>query len=217
MNGLTPMLERIAVSAAALGAAALMASCTPGSEITAAESDVVATFYDRAFDFGAIQSYALPDSIVHLTGDTDDADSPLLSRDYDDEIIAAIAAELDALGWTRVTDPGTADVVVLVGATASAELSSYAPWYGYWGWYYPYPAGWGWYYPYPVVSYDYTVGTLAILMTDLDSADPNTETYEVSWVAAINGVLDDSTADKQARISRGIAQAFDQSPYLSGN
>jgi hypothetical protein len=213
----TLTLDRMAICAMAVATAALVASCTPGSEITAAESDVVATLYDRAFDFGAIQSYALPDSVVHLTGDPDDADSPLLSRDYDDEIIAKIAGELDALGWTRVADPSTVDVVVLVGATASVELSSYTPWYGYWGWYYPYPAGWGWYYPYPVVSYDYTIGTLAILMTDPGSTNPNTETYEVSWVAAINGVLDDTTADKQARVSRGIAQAFEQSPYLSGD
>jgi Domain of unknown function (DUF4136) len=215
MNGLIRTLARVGACAAALAVAVLTASCTPGSEITAAESDVVATLYDGAFDFGAIQSYALPDSIIHITGDTDDADSPLLSRAYDDEIIARIAGELDAMGWTRVTDPSTADVVVLVGATARVDLASYSPWYGYWGWYYPYPGGWSWYYPYPVVSYNYTIGTLVILMTDLDSANPNTETYEVPWVAAINGVLDDDTADKQSRISRGIAQAFDQSPYLS--
>ncbi len=217
MNGLARTLARVAACAAAAGFAVLMASCTPGSEITAAESDLVATRYEGAFDFGAVQSYALPDSIVHITGDTTDADSRLLSRDYDDEIIAQVAGELDALGWTRVTDPGTADMVVLVGATARVDLASYSPWYGYWGWYYPYPGGWGWYYPYPVVSYNYTIGTLVILMSDPDSADPNTETYEVPWVAAINGVLDDATADKQARISHGIAQAFDQSPYLSGD
>jgi len=215
MNGLIQTLARVAACTAAVGVAVLTASCTPGSEITAAESDVVATLYDGGFDFGAIQSYALPDSIVHITGDTGDADSPLLSRDYDDEIIAEVAGELDAMGWTRVTDPGTADVVVLVGATARVDLASYSPWYGYWGWYYPYPDGWSWYYPYPVVSYNYTIGTLVILMTDLDSANPNTETYEVPWVAAINGVLDDDIADKQSRISRGIARAFDQSPYLS--
>jgi len=217
VNRLTRIIDRVAIGAAAIGIAILMASCTPGSEITAAESDIVATLYDGAFDFGAVQSYALADSIVHITGDTGDADSPLLSRDYDDEIIAKIAGELDAMGWTRVTDPSTSDMVVLVAATARVDLSSYTPWYGYWGWYYPYPGGWGWYYPYPVVSYNYTIGTLVILLTDPDSANPNTETYEVPWVAAINGVLDDAVTDKQSRISRGITQAFDQSPYLSGD
>jgi hypothetical protein len=217
MIGHRPRPRWSAAGVVAVVLAGAMASCMPGSEITAAESDVVATLYDNAYDFGSVQSYALADSIVHFTGDTGNADSPLLSRDFDDEIIAMIAGELDALGWARVADPNTADVIVLLGATATVEVSTYTPWYGYWGWYYPYPPAWGWYYPYPVVSYEYTLGTLAILLTDADSANSSTQTYEVSWVAAINGVLDDTTADKQARLSRGIARAFDQSPYLSGD
>lgn len=197
-------------------AGAFATSCTPGSEITAAESDLVATLYDKAFDFGGVQSYAMPDSILHVTGDTDNGNSTLLSRDHDAEILAKVASELDALGWTRRTDPNNADVIVLLAATASVQLSAYTPWYGYWDWYYPYQPGWSWYYPYPVLDYDYTLGTLAILMSDPASADPGSDTYSVRWVAAINGVLDDSDASKQQRVSNAVAQAFDQSPYLAG-
>jgi len=189
-------------------------SCTPGTDISAEESDAVATLYDTNFGFGTVTSYALADSIVHFTG-IGDPDSPRLSRDFDDEILAEVASQLSALGWTRRTDPTLADVVVLVGARARID-TSYLSWYGYWGWYYPYAPTWSWYYPYPVVTYNYTVGTLAILMTDVASADPATQTYTVRWVAAINGVMDDQQADVRARALDGVQQAFAQSPYLRG-
>jgi len=66
---------------ASLGLVAALTGCTPGSEITVAEADVVATMHDPNFDFGAVQTYALADTIVHVTGDPSEPDSPLLSRD----------------------------------------------------------------------------------------------------------------------------------------
>jgi len=180
-------------------------SCTPGSEITASESDVVATTHDKAFDFGAVTTYALSDSIVHIT----DGASDLLSRNYDAQILNLVTDNLDALGWTAVVDPGTADVVVLISATATANFSYY---YSYWGWYYP---GYcpGCYWGYPTATYSYTTGTLLIQMFHPEDTDTKVAGL---WIAALNGVLDDSAANKQTRLTRGINQAFDQSPYLAG-
>lgn len=212
---------------AAVLAGGLTAACTPGNDITAAEADVVATLFDDTFDFGSVSTYAMPDSIVHLTGDPDEADSELLTRDFDAQILAQMAENLDALGWTRLpaspADPNNPpDVFVLLAATATANFSMYYyPWYPYWCWYYPgwgYGGGWGWYYPsYPTVTYAYTLGTLAVTLFDPEGAVTADELMPVRWVAAINGVLDDTAASKQQRITRAIDQAFDQSPYLSGN
>ena len=191
---------------AGLGLAAGL-GCTPGSEITAAESDVVATMRDQNFDFGTVATYALSDSIVHITDDG--SDSPLLSRDYDDLILTQVTSQLDALGWTSVIDPATADVVVLISATATANFSYY---YSSWGWYYPgYCPGCYWYYPTP--TYSYTSGTLLIQMLHAESTDAK---VTARWLAALNGILDDTAANKQTRLTRGINQAFDQSPYLAG-
>ena len=180
-------------------------SCTPGSEITASESDVVATTHDKAFDFGAVTTYALSDSIVHIT----DGASDLLSRNYDAQILSLVTDNLDALGWAAVVDPSTADVVVLISATATANFSYY---YSYWGWYYP---GYcpGCYWGYPTATYSYTTGTLLIQMFHPEDTDTKVAGL---WIAALNGVLDDSAANKQTRLTRGINQAFDQSPYLAG-
>jgi hypothetical protein len=191
---------------AGLGLAAGL-SCTPGSEITASESDIVATTHDKTFDFGAVTTYALADTIVHLTDDG--SDSPLISRDFDDLVLSQVASRLDKLGWTSVVDPGTADVVVVISATATANFSYY---YSYWGWYYP---GYcpGCYWGYPTATYSYTTGTLLIQMFHPENTDTKVGGL---WIAALNGVLDDSAANKQTRLTQGINQAFDQSPYLAG-
>lgn len=205
----------------ALVAAAMFTSCTPGNSITASESDVVVTVFDKNFGFGSKGTYAMIDEIVHITGDPDQPDSPLLSRDYDAQIIAQIHAAIEARGYTLVASADQAEFVVLLGATATETYNVYSwyPWYGGWGgwpgWGCCYGPGWGWYYPPSVgVSYAYTTGSLFVAMVDPESADPDQELVGIVWNGTLNGVLDDTSTSKARRIDKGIAQMFTQSPYI---
>ncbi len=140
----------------------------------------------------------MPDSVIHIEDEED------LSRLFDQEILARVAANLEQLGYVRV-DSAQADVHVFNLATSTEYVGSscYPPYWDYW---YGYPPGWGW--CYPVVS-SYTTGTLLTVM--IDSGQPD-DTPAV-WLAASNGLLS-SSEGTSARIRKNINQAFAQSPYL---
>lgn len=197
-----------------------LTSCTPGSGISAAESDVVLTRYDTTIDFGAFKTYAMPDSIFHIV---EEGDTSTLSRQFDDEVIALVKANFEALGYTLV-EVGNAtppDVGVYIRATDTEywQLYSYYPgypgwggWWGGWGGWYPY------YPPYYGGGYAFTTGTVFVDMFDPDTVEENPDgegyIFKVYWDGTINGVLDDTTSSKQQRLEDSINQMFFQSPYL---
>jgi hypothetical protein len=196
-----------------------LTSCTPGSGISAQESDVVLTRYDTEIDFGAIKTYAMPDSIFHILAEDD---TSKLSRDNDAAIISLINANFEARGYELVpeSNPTPPDVGVILRATAVEvwQLYSYYPGYPGWGGWWP---GWGGWYPYypPGVGggYAYTTGTLFVDMFDPDSVVENPDgsfSIEAYWQGTINGILDDTTASKNQRLADSINQLFVQSPYL---
>jgi hypothetical protein len=210
---------------AGLAAAVLFAlvSCTPGSEITAQESDVVATFYDSNVDFGSIGTYAMPDSIVPL-GDPDDT-LDKTDTQYDDEILSLIAENLAARGFTRVDEgsPIPPDILVLVGVTTSSYwyYNDFYPWYPAWDWY----SGWGWwgywgpgwggyYPPHGDEAYAYSTGTLLVVIADPNGSNMENKAIPVYWLGAVNGMLNDTTANLKKRVGDSIHQMFEQSPYL---
>ncbi|HEX6790868.1 MAG TPA: DUF4136 domain-containing protein [Candidatus Krumholzibacteria bacterium] len=207
----------VAGGAFLLLALALFVSCYPGDELTVSETDTVVTLFDKTVDFGALTTYAMPDTIIHLVGEGDEDN---VGRNYDDEILASIASNMEALGFTRVNDaPGspeidTADVHVLVGATVQDYVG-----YAYYGWYWDYwygyyPPYWGWYpwYPSGGVAYSYSVGTILITMTEPHRTDSSGQRVPPVWSAGLNGLADKGT--NAQRIERGIDQAFAQSKYL---
>jgi len=206
--GLARSAPLLTVAALLVAASLTLVSCTPGDEITVQESNVVATIYDPNVDFGAIGTYQMPDTINHILdeGGTDD-----ISRQYDQEILDLIAANLDARGYERIF-AGTPDVLVVVSATTVTNwyAYSYYPWYGGWGWYYPY-------YPYWGVSYAYTTGTLIVDMVDTNKPDAGNQTYPNYWRGIVNGVLDDVESSKVKRFTDSINQLFIQSPYLKSS
>jgi len=197
--------------------AAIMSACTPGSEITVAESDIVGTLYNNQYNFGAVTTYSLPDSIFHLTGDPDEPDSPLVSRDNDAAILALVEDNFQKRGYRKVDHTANPDfqVLVAVQATEVWGVYSYYPWYP---WYGGYP-WYGWYYPPSVgASYQYSLGTLFIQMGEFfDEIPGEGETRAAYWMSAINGVMDDTASNRQRRLTDGINQSFIQSPYLKSN
>lgn len=190
-------------------AATVLLSCYPGDELTVSETDTVVTLFDKTVDFGTLSTYAMPDTVIHLVaeGDRDD-----VSRAYDDEVLASIASNMEAMGFTQET-PDNADVHVLVAATVQ-DYVGYAYYGWYWDYWYGYPPSWGWYpwYPSGGVTYSYSVGTILITMTQPQRTDASGERVPPIWSAGLNGLADKGT--NAQRIERGIDQAFAQSKYL---
>jgi hypothetical protein len=199
----------LAGAVALLAVSLFLVSCYPGDELTVSETDTVITLFDKSVDFAGFNTYAMPDTIIHLVGDDDDDN---VSRAYDDEILGGIEDNMQALGYTRV-DPATADAHILVSATVR-DYVGYAYYGWYWDYWYGYPPGWGWYpwYPSGGVAYSYSVGTILVTMTDPDRTDSSDERVPPIWSAGLNGLADKGT--NAQRIERGIDQAFAQSKYL---
>jgi hypothetical protein len=188
------------------------AGCSPGSDpesITA--FDTVTTLFSSQADFAGAQTFTVVDSVMHLGEPPDD-----ISRAYDALILSRIRADLSAIGWTEIANPGPGnnpDVAVQTAVTTS-EYSGVVYWPPYWGWYpgWGYPGyGWGW--GGWATAYSYTTGTVLMAMLDLRNPNIGSQTIPVMWLGALNGVLG-NTASSQARITNGIDQAFEQSPYL---
>jgi hypothetical protein len=176
-------------------------SCYPGDPLTPADTDVVTTLYDPAANFAGRITYAMPDSVLQIADP--DLKAGSISHQFDQQILDRIAQNLQQLGYTRVANPNTADVLVLPFVSSTTHVSGGC--YYYWSYWYPYPG-----YCYPV-TYTYTTGTLVITMGD---ANATSET-EILWFAGINGLMSESgTADISKRITNNIDQAFKQSPYL---
>jgi hypothetical protein len=200
-----------------------LTSCSLDSGFNTIEDfDVVVTLYTPGLDYSQFTTYAMPDSIAYLGYDPEEDDPP--DRNYDDLILELVEENLAALNYVRVTDPEAPapDLAVLVSITDQdwAAWVGY-PWWGYWGWYPGYPGwgwgpGYGWYYP-PCYYcggsvYEFTTGT--VIMDMLDFLQPPIEDeIPVLWSGALNGIIDEGS-NQQQRITDGINQAFDQSPYL---
>lgn len=193
-------------------------SCYPGGAEFVDELDVVATKYDTEHTFMKA-TYKMPDSVKQIT----DEEQPSAGM-FDDQILSEVAANLEAIGYTRLADTASQDPEVFVTVstlkTTNVGIACLPPyWWGGWGWYPGWPGygpGWGPGYPGGCApAYSYSTGTIIIQMYYPDGAG-NME-IPIVWYAAINGLLQGSEANRSARITRTINQAFDQSSYLSGN
>ena len=188
-------------------------SCYNDYGMSTSDYDVVLTLYDDEANFGQYKTYAILDTVFHITENGED--SKLLTREYDDEIIGRIESNMLNLGFTKQNNPETVqpDVVVVVAATASRNFNiwSWYPGYGYPGW------GWwgGWYYPWTTVT-AYEVGTLLFTIVDTEDIDLENLRANGVWIAGINGILQSSNANL-SRLNGHIDQAFAQSGYLAPN
>jgi hypothetical protein len=208
----------------ALGLLLYLPACYPGDPTNVQQLDVVITIRDTSVVFNAANSYAMPDTVIHIEVDSA-AGIIELSRDFDDLILATVRQNMADLGYTLEADPedNGADLVMLVGAIGTETTTWYAsyPWWGYWGywpgWGYwpPYGAGWGWYYPPYVGSVTYEQGT--VIMTLIDPNEPVQENLAMVWEGALRGLLSTAGTPTEQRITQGINRAFDQSPYLQKN
>lgn len=170
--------------------------------------DMVVTLYNNNYDFATVQNYYLDPTVRSLDGGN--------TSSYGSTIISTLTSNLNELGWNQITDSATARSTpntVFVGSgeftTTTTEVSCGYGYGGYYGWYYPdYYCGY---------SYTYTTGTVAILMADLSLPLTDGKTA-IQWSGTLNGLTNSSGGSTggtpQQRITKGINQAFEQSPYL---
>ena len=194
-----------------LGLAVLTAACYPGDVTNVEQVDVVITTPDEDVDFASYQTYAMPDTVVHITGD-DDSGIVNLPRAYDATILAEVAQNMADAGYTRLTGAQAvnADVVLLVGAIGTSRTEWYVTggWWGYWGYYPGYPGyGWGWPPYYGSVTIEQ--GSIFMFMLEPSASGQNAN---IVWSAAARGLL--GYPQPQSRIVSSINQMFTQSPYL---
>jgi hypothetical protein len=182
----------------------LITSCYPDYGLTVEDFDIVATFKDDAANFQLYKTYFMPDSIKRL------ADGAIGSSNtqYDAQILQEIKNQMQAYGYTPAPE-ALADVKLFVGITTSSTYAYYPGyWYGYYGWYYPWYGYGGGY------TYAYSSGSLFITMFDPDKMDAAKQILGAVWSGTLNGVLDDTQANKLTRTLTGIDKMFNQSPYL---
>ena len=196
---------------------ALTWSCYPEGPEYTEDLDLVYTTYDPAYDFQAGATYAMPDKIVV------DAEKDLsgnwvpeyMPQSFATPILNQIAANMTALGWTRLPNnaiTGEADPAANIALTPAAMKSTnyfYTYWYDWWygGWY-------GWYYPpYYTVS-SYTTGSLIMVISG-NSANSPINQSQAAWVAVGNGLF--TGVYDLNRVKKAIDQSVVQSPYLKTN
>ena len=206
-----------------LAAGALATACHPDGPTSESEFDVVATGHDDTVNFGAIGTYAMPDSVVEIVPPESVGTTIPFNHDYDRIILDSVASHLEAIGYTRLESyeaENPPDVIVTIRGIAVENTDVWVsyPWWGYWGWWgWPCCYGPGWGVGYPVVSVSqYDVGTIVVDMWDPRRADISQDdgTIPVIWAAVLRGLLEGSPAEAPARIDQAIDRAFAQSPYL---
>lgn len=202
-----------------------VAGCYPGGPEDTSDTLVSLSFNSGEADFSGILTYAMADTVLPLRN-PEDTNYSSLDRRFDRTILDGISGQFDARGFQRVVNPDESnvpDVVVLVGSVETEGFLIYSNWgYPGWGWGYPY-YGYGYYgyygYPYDTIT-RYKVGSVVWIMIDLRGLDPSAPEIEdaaVIWVAGINGAATGSSPDPTPGIQRGIAQCFNQSPYIQAD
>lgn len=177
--------------------AIVLSSCYYDYVLSTDNYDVVATFYNKDYNFGQVNKYYMADSIKLLSGSS-------LNVQYQNTIYTVTESNLNSLGWTRVSNRDSADVVVAFGAFETTVVyntggSCYWDYYGYY-----------WCDPYYYSTYTYETGTIVIGIGDLRGVTSGTT--PVKWTGILNGLTGQSGT--QARIEKAINQAFSQSSYL---
>jgi hypothetical protein len=203
----------------------LFMSCYPDGGLNSIEDyDVVITRYNKDYDFGAVKTYAMPDTVLHILVDSTAEDD--ITREFDQLILDKIAENMNNIGYQRITNTSQQDSipdVVMLAAVTTTRFQGWSFWPGWgggWGWW----PGWGWWgpgypgygpgYPGVAVPYSFSTGTVVAYMFEPDDFDPDLQLLPSEWGFGINGLLGGGSETAAGRISQSINQAYIQSPYL---
>ncbi|UCF20639.1 MAG: DUF4136 domain-containing protein [Gemmatimonadota bacterium] len=202
-------------------AVALLASagCYPGEVTSVTQLDLVVTVREPGFDFGTVQSFFMPDTIIQLN--EDDPNAIDISRANDRQILTRVRENLLDLGWEELSEAevqdGTLPDLVVGNLVSATENTSW--WISYPGYCWDPYWCWGWYWPPVVGSSTYRAGTYFVVMARVEGigAPGQDDEFEAQWGGLADGVLSSSSSSNLNRLLDGIDQMFKQSPYLAGS
>jgi len=187
-----------------VAAAATIAACYPSPDMSIEEFDTVVTVVDENVEFQGLQYWIMPDTVLQRPNDG------AASRAHDDLILGDIQRNMEQLGYSRVFEPDSAELVLLASVITEEKWAAHLRWNwgGWWG------GSAGLSYPPVGFTYLYTLGTVSIDMAFIEDVDLDATEIPVVWSAAISGPLQSDEANTANRITNGIDQAYAQSPYL---
>jgi len=198
----------------AAAATVFLAACYPGGAEVLTDLDSVTTQHDPAANFSALHTYAMPDVVAELPVSA----TPALDHSNDPAILAKVAANLDALGWSRV-DPSTTtpDVAVIVYASLGPSVlwipyPFFDAFPGFAG-FAAYDSSWRTFYPWARDHELFDGGSVRVDMLDARNPDTANHVLRALWTGAVVGLPSTQQSNLQ-RIDQGLDQAFAQSPYL---
>jgi len=200
----------------------MIAGCYPNGAEYNDQLDLTYTNYSSDFNFKSKHTYAMPDSVIKITGDNfDDPDGngkPEFAKStYSTAIISTLKQNMAANGWQLVSKNSNPDVLLLPTTMTTTTIYYWYDWY-YWNWWYG--GWWGWYYPgwyYPANVSGYRSGSVFVQMVDHATAVPGSDNVTVVWNMIVNGLAEGDQSNISTRIQNSIAQGFKQSPYLKIN
>lgn len=185
----------------------------------------VTTFHDTTFDFTTLNTFAMPDSVVHLAPLTG---TPLdVTREFDNVALQQVRQNLLARGYVEDTTAGTlANFVVLVGATATTNYNAFVgyPWFTVWGFW----PGWNeftqgnfdtsWTIKYPwfgvVGTTAYDRGTLIVDLIPTVTVNPLDKSIRSEWAGVATSAVAEGSSITASQVQAAIDQMFNLSPYL---
>ncbi len=206
-----------------LGIIILTYGCYPGGPEYYSDLDLVSTDYSPEYwNNNTPMTYYMSDSIGLIIEKDNPDNNDTIIFNNNKIVFEQIEENMTVLNYERLDtiDEANPPDLVLFSQVLVIKVTGggyYDPWYPWWGGggYYPYyPGYWYGYVPY---YYSFSVGTVIIEMVDYESVDEENETFDIVWVAAIDGLLRDSKATNQQVVRDQIDKAFDNSPYLNGN
>ena len=130
-----------------------LSGCYPDKIDYVDEYDIAATHVLEDADFSEYTTFAVADTVIHMTEDGED--DPNLSRQHDEFIIAELRQNMLDLNYVEVESPDSINKpdIVLLASAVSNTYYYYYYYYYYWGWY-PY---WGYYPGYGDIDPDWGV------------------------------------------------------------
>jgi hypothetical protein len=199
----------------------MLVGCAPDSGFNnVSDYDVVVTHYDPEADFQQYTTFAVLDTLLEYGRPEGEESS--LPEALKDLIFDQITAQMIAYGYTLENDPlNNAPDILMVAGVTQTRWTGYVPgypWYPCCGWGGPWYPGYPWYPGWsPGYVYQYDTGTIMMDYADYSTLDEETGDIDVLWTGGMNGILSSSNSYNQDRITAGIKQAFEQSPYLKKN
>ncbi len=192
----------------------LLSSCSKDvvNNLSAEEKPLYITNLSPSVSFSGYGTYSLADSVAVISN------NQLVDRvrtDYDAALIAAIATQMTARGFTRVGHGDNPDIGISVSRvysdrTGFIDYGSY--WGGYGGYWDPYYWGYGgynYYFPTMIGTYTITEGGVTVDMFDLKNAAANNQ-LSLMWTGLIRG----TGTFNAARTTTHAEALFSQSPYI---